>query len=336
MKPWRNIGAWRSKSGATRSERRLATILAASFLCLIVAHAQEKVIPFAYGNLDQWVVRQIKESAIIGGNTKTVYAIGPSQTIVGDEAYHNLGGSPWGTSNVMAKVAGVTKTNTSVFRERRGSGYCARMETRLESVKVLGLVDIQVIAAGSIFLGSVHEPIRSTKNPQSILISGVPFKFKPKAIRFDYKVKTMPEDYRIRSTGFSRMTHVKGSDTAVVVLFLQRRWEDKNGNVYAHRVGTLVHRFSETTSGWINDATFPILYGDISSRSDFKPYMRVQAEERYTINSKGQNVPVKEVDWGSANETPTHMVLQFSSSHGGAYIGSPGTTFWIDNVKLVY
>ena len=29
-------------------------------------------------------------------------------------------------------------------------------------------------------------------------------------------------------------------------------------------------------------------------------------------------------------------MLQFSSSHGGAYIGSPGNTLWVDNVRLVY
>ena len=26
---------------------------------------------------------------------------------------------------------------------------------------------------------------------------------------------------------------------------------------------------------------------------------------------------------------PTHMILQFSSSHGGAFIGSPGNTLWV-------
>ena len=50
----------------------------------------------------------------------------------------------------------------------------------------------------------------------------------------------MPEDYRIRSTGFSRMTHVKGSDTAVVVLFLQDDLETRTAMSHAHRVGTLV------------------------------------------------------------------------------------------------
>lgn len=41
------------------------------------------------------------------------------------------------------------------------------METRYESVKVFGLVDIEVIAAGSVFLGTVHEPIKGTKEPPS-------------------------------------------------------------------------------------------------------------------------------------------------------------------------
>ena len=31
----------------------------------------------------------------------------------------------------MARVAGITKTNTSVFPEKRGDGFCARMDTRM-------------------------------------------------------------------------------------------------------------------------------------------------------------------------------------------------------------
>ena len=36
------------------------------------------------------------------------------------------------------------------------------------------------------------------------------------------------------------------------------------------------------------------------------------------------------------NDVPTHIQLQFTASHGGAYVGSPGNTLWIDNVRLVY
>lgn len=297
---------------------------------------QEKVVPFAFGDMDQWVVREIQESGIIGGNTKYLYELGPTDTIVGNIAYRNTGGSPWANSNVMAKVAGVVKTNTSVFPEKRGDGWCARLETRMESVKVLGLVDIEVVAAGSVFLGAVHEPIKGTKNPQSMLGSGVPFTKKPKAIRFDYKVKSAPEKDRIRSTGFSRKTKVAGQDSIAAILFLQKRWEDKEGNIYAKRVGTMVQRYISSTDGWVNDATYPILYGDISSSPEYEPFMRIQVEERYALNSEGKSVPIQETGWAEEGEAPTHIVLQFTSSHGGAYIGSPGNTFWIDNVKLVY
>ncbi|MEG0456285.1 MAG: PCMD domain-containing protein, partial [Bacteroides sp.] len=234
------------------------------------------------------------------------------------------------------KVAGVVKTNTSVFPEKRGNGSAARLETRMESVKVLGLVDIEVVAAGSLFLGTVHEPIKGTKNPQAMLGSGVPFTKHPKALRFDYKVKLAPEKNRVRSTGFSRKTTVAGQDSIAAILLLQKRWEDKEGNIYAKRVGTMIQRYAANSNGWVNGATYPVLYGDITSHPDFKPYMQIHAEERYTLNSKGKSVPIKEVGWAEEGEAPTHMILQFTSSHGGAYIGSPGNTMWVDNVKLVY
>lgn len=324
------------------SLRKKALFLAIACMPLSVVLADgdgvtsENVVPFAYGDMDNWIVREIHESGIIGGNTKWLYELGPSDTIVGNTAFRNMGGSPWATSNVMAKVAGVVKTNTSVFPEKRGDGMCARMETRYESVKVFGLVDIEVIAAGSVFLGTVHEPIKGTKNPQAMLQSGVPFSKKPKALRFDYKVKAAPEKNRVRSTGFSRKSTVAGQDSLAVILLLQKRWEDAEGNVYSKRVGTMVQRYTESTPDWVNDATYPILYGNITSKPEYKPYMRIQVEERYTLNSKGKSVPIQEVGWAEPGEAPTHIVLQFTSSHGGAYIGSPGNTFWIDNVELIY
>ena len=324
------------------SLRKKALFLAIACMPLSVVLADgdgvtsENVVPFAYGDMDNWIVREIHESGIIGGNTKWLYELGPSDTIVGNTAFRNMGGSPWATSNVMAKVAGVVKTNTSVFPEKRGDGMCARMETRYESVKVFGLVDIEVIAAGSVFLGTVHEPIKGTKNPQAMLQSGVPFSKKPKALRFDYKVKAAPEKNRVRSTGFSRKSTVAGQDSLAVILLLQKRWEDAEGNVYSKRVGTMVQRYTESTPDWVNDATYPILYGNITSKPEYKPYMCIQVEERYTLNSKGKSVPIQEVGWAEPGEAPTHMVLQFTSSHGGAYIGSPGNTFWIDNVELIY
>lgn len=314
----------------------IGCLFAASLWAEEQENTPERVVPFAYGDMDSWIVREIHESGIIGGKTKLLYELGPSDTIVGNTPYENQGGSPWATSNVLAKVSGVVKTNTSVFAEKRGNGMCARMETHFESVKVMGLVNIEVIAAGSIFLGAMYEPIKGTKYPQAMLQSGIPFTDRPKALRFDYKVKAAPEKNRICSTGFSRKSTVAGQDSLVVILLLQKRWEDKEGNVYAKRVGTMVQRYVESTPDWVNAATYPILYGNITSRPEYEFYMRIQDEERYTMNSKGRSVPIQEIGWANADDTPTHMVLQFASSHAGAYVGSPGNTFWIDNVALVY
>ncbi|MCD8310101.1 MAG: PCMD domain-containing protein [Prevotellaceae bacterium] len=299
--------------------------------------AQETVVPILYGDMDQWIDRQIKESGIIGGATKHVWAIGPADTIKENKAYRNMGGSPWASSNVMAHVAGITKTNTSVFPEQRDGGYCVRMDTRMESVKVMGLVNITVLAAGSIYLGETLEPITSTKNPQKNINSGVKFTKKPKAIRFDYKVKMSDREKRIRATGFSKITEVEGKDLPAAILLLQKRWEDSKGSIHCKRVGTMVVRYYDTTDEWQNDATYPILYGDITGLPEYKDYMmKLQVEERYAVNSKGECVPIYEEAWGDDDDVPTHMVLQFTSSHGGAYVGSPGNSFWVDNVRLVY
>lgn len=153
--------------------RRYAIAAGALLLaCQLPVLNAQKVEPIAYGDMDQWIVREIYESGVIGGATKHLYELGPKDTIRGNNAFQNQGGSPWANSNVLAKVAGVVKTNTSVFPEQRGNGWCARMETRMESVKVLGIVDIEVVAAGSLFLGTMHEPIKGTKIPKVCYLVG--------------------------------------------------------------------------------------------------------------------------------------------------------------------
>ena len=59
---------------------------------------------------------------------------------------------------------GIVKTNTSVYPEQRGNGYCARLETHIECVKVLGMVNITVLASGSMFLGDMKEPANTSSD----------------------------------------------------------------------------------------------------------------------------------------------------------------------------
>ena len=136
-----------------------------------------------FGDFNQWVTRNIKESRIIGGNERQVFEIGPTQTINGDKAYTNLGGSPWATSNVMAKVCGITKNSNAVFPDiRSDNDKCARLSTILEQCKAIGIINIDVVVAGTIFLGQMFEPIKSTSDPYSKMEMGVPFDKRPAAL----------------------------------------------------------------------------------------------------------------------------------------------------------
>lgn len=292
--------------------------------------------PIKFGDMDHWIIRHINESKIIGGNCKSLYEIGPDKIIDGNIAYSNIGDSPWGTSNVMAKVAGITKTNTSVFREKRGNGFCARLETRIESVKVLGIINITVLASGSIFLGDMKEPITGTKGAERNINWGIPFSKRPKAIKYDYKTKIVEDKSRIKLTGFSKKSQIAGQDCAMMVLILQKRAEDSDGRIKATRIGTVAIKYDKTTPSWINGATYEILYGDISKHQSYDETIMGLNSNMYARNSRGKNVKIEEIGWGKSNEMPTHIILQFSSSHGGAFIGSPGNTIWIDNVELLY
>lgn len=317
---------------------KATSIIASALLALapLAAPAAEKVVPIKYGDMNSWVLRNIHESAVIGGHTKTLYEVGPSQTLTGNNAYHNLGGSPWGTSNVMAKVMGVVKTNNSVYRDKHDNGYCAKLTTHIETCKVLGMMNIKVLAAGSLFLGDVKEPITGTKDGPRAINWGIPFTQKPKALRYDYRVSTPGNANRVRMTGFSKTGTVPGKDYCITVLLLQKRTEDAKGNISAKRVGTMVVKYGTSTSGWVDGATYEIHYGDITHKSFYDAATMGLRSTDYARNSKGKSVPVQETGWASAADTPTHLVLQFSSSHGGAYVGTVGNTFWVDNVALVY
>ncbi len=311
-------------------------------ICLVgaaIAASAESFVLFKYGDMNQWITRNIPESALIGGNNKTLYEIGPTQTINGAKAYTNLGGSPWATSNVYAHVAGINKGSNAVFPDTRsGSNKCAKLTTLIEKCKAIGIINIDVLVGGTIFLGKMIEPVTSTSNPYSKMEMGVPFSNRPKAIRFDYKLSMPKENSRIYSSGFGKKKTLSGHDNAEVMVLLQRRWEDDKGNIYAKRVGTGRERFGTSTNGWVNNHQLKIYYGDITGSPAYKSYMGLIPESHsyYARNSKGKMVPVKEVGWDSEDATPTHIILMASSASGEAYIGTPGLTLWIDNIGALY
>lgn len=313
-------------------------LLTAITVCLALGVSAQSVQKLPYGDMNQWVTRNIKESGIIGGAHKQCFAIGPTRTIDGDEAYTNQGGSPWATSNVMAKVMGVTKVSNAVFPDDRNGGKCARLTTIIDSCRAIGLVDIRVLVAGTMFLGQMKEPIKSTKNPYSKMEMGMPFTGRPVALQYDYRVLVPRNARRIYQSGFGKGHEVAGSDKAEVFILLQRRWEDADGNIHARRVGTGREMMGRSSNGWVNAHRLPVHYGDITGESFYKSYMGLIPREKsyYAKNSRGKMVPVVEEGWDDADATPTHILVMFSAGSGEPYTGTPGLTLWVDNVALAY
>ena len=313
-------------------KRVFLTAIAAAVMALSIN--AETVTPINFGNFDKWITRTITESKVLGGNTKTIYEIGPTQKITGAKAYTNQGGSPWATSNVYAKVMGVVKASGSVTPEARDNGKCAKLTTVMEHAKAIGIINMDVLANGTIFLGQMIEPITSSSNPYSKMNMGIPFKKRPKYLQFDYKVH-VPAGKKVYSDGLSAKKTLKGQDYCEVFIILQRRWEDANGNIHAARVGTGRERYGKSTSGWINKHRIAVHYGDITGQSYYHSYMGL-LKCYYAKNSKGKLVKVIEEKWDDANATPTHILVMASSGCGTPYTGVEGMTLWVDNMAFVY
>lgn len=321
-----------------KTMKRIYAIVFMVALFFVQGVSAKRVEKIPYGDMEQWQTRVVKESFLLGGETKKLYDLAPTAEKVGTIPYRRNNISPWASSNVLAAPAGIVKTSCSVTPEKRGDGYCARLEVVEEHCKAIGIVNIVVVASGSIYLGGMDEPVKTAKNPMSKLDQGIEFTKRPSAIQFDYKTKRAQQVYK--ATGTPKISKLTGKDNAEVMLLLIHRWEDAKGNVYAKRVGTAVEKFGKDVLNWVNGHQIPVHYGDITKESYYKSYMGLinssSANPYYTTNSKGDLVPVQEVGWAEAGEPVTHMVLKISSSDLGPYVGTVGSVFWVDNVALVY
>lgn len=288
------------------------------------------------GSLDQWRVIRQRESKIIGGKYKHVHKLQYGDTLYDYKDFRQGDEDILAPCNITADVFGVVKVSNSVTPEPRNGGYCARLEVVLEEVKVLGLVSIEALAQGTIISGTFHEPVTDTKNPYRKISSGVPFTYRPKALRFDYKAEV--GNRMVRATGLSPKKVLDDEDYPFIQIILQKRVEDEDGNIKAYRVGTGLKIFNTSVSDWVNGETVEIKYGDITCEPDFHPLsdFKQGSVTHYCINSKGENVMVQEVGWADKTETPTHLVLWISSSMGEAFYGALGNKLWVDNVEFIY
>jgi len=212
--------------------------------------------------------------------------------------------------------------------------FCS-LGTAIRKANIAGL-KVEVLIAGTLFVGDMIEPVKGLKDPLKNVNQGVPFTGKPKAVKFDYKYKV--GNQRVKAV--YSIDPADGPDKAEFCLILQKRWEDKNGNVFATRIGGARQFFTGSVNQWINDATFPVSYGDVTHLPEYdaKTMGLIPAVgEVFVKNSKNEMVSLVEIGWGKPNDIPTHLILYFTSSYQGVlYIGYPETVFWVDNLDFVY
>lgn len=315
--------------------RKIEINLLVLLLGLCTAQAKERVEMIPFGDMDSWVTRYIQESKFFGGKQRILYAIAPTDTIRGNVPFdYCKPGNPWSVSNAYARVLGMDKASGTTRPEKRGNGYCARMDCKLEDI-VVANVDLKLQIAGTIFIGYTYEPVplKGASDPYSIVEMGRPYTKRPVAVQLDYKAKVADSNVITRATGMSGCKKLKGRDCAEVYAYLQHRWE-KDGKIYAHRVATAYERIWNDVPDWVNGHRVPFRYGDITQQPNYKDYEGLNYHNFKAKNRKGNMVKVNEV--GYSNEQPTHLVLMISSGCYPAFTGHDGNTLWVDNVALVY
>ena len=269
--------------------------------------AQERVE--VLGDFENWNTKQIKESSLIGGKTKTLY---------------KLGGT-WDCSNAHAKAMGVDKVSVSVTPEKRGNGTCCRMESTLETVSAIG-INFKALATGSIYTGKMIDVVgmKQSSDPNSAIDMGIPFTGRPSALILDYKA-LIQNQQAVYAPAKTHVKEVNGRDAGQITLILQHRWEE-NGHVYAYRVGTIQKKITQSTD-WNNDFRLPVQYG--------KSSLALTNDRHQTHNSKGQMVCIEEIDY-RGDLAPTHIIVQISAGSMAPFTGCPGNIVWCDNIRLAY
>ena len=303
-------------------------------VCLTASAQRYEKVPF--GDFEHWAVRYITESQIIGGQEKPLYVVGPTDTIRGNEAY-NYKNTIWSSSNAFAKVMGVVKTSTNVTPDKGPNGKCAKLATQFASCKVVGMVNIKVLAAGSIYWGKMLEPITGVSDPYAFMDWGIPFDKRPKALVLNYKATIPNTGKLVKGTTF-RTTEFDGYDPAEILFILQNRWEDEKGNIHAKRVGTAVYHIEKSSNGWVKDFKLPVIYGDARKSKGYQPYMDLISGDKtmYALNKKGKKKVIQEEAWAEANCPVTHAIMMITSGSLGAFVGALGNVLWVDEIRLEY
>jgi hypothetical protein len=199
------------------------------------------------------------------------------------------------------------------------------------------MLNIKVLAAGSIYWGKMLEPVTGVSDPFAFIDWGIPFTKRPKALVLNYK-SNIPNTGKLVKGTTTRTIEFDGYDPAEILFVLQYRWEDDKGNIHAKRVGTVIYHVDQSSDGWMKDFRIPVIYGDARESADYQPYMDLLSGERtmYAINSKGKKKPIREEAWADADCPVTHAIMWLTSGSCGAFTGALDNVLWVDEIRLEY
>lgn len=270
-------------------------------------------------SFEHWTSRQVKESAIFGGQTRTLYDIS----------------APWTTSNVHAQIMGTNKAAVSVYPTDHEGGKACLLTIEQVEFSVMG-VPVHAIASGSIFLGETIAPsnMKEACNPMVVLNMNYAYNKRPAVLYFDYDAQIEQSNVISQANVSKRVKHYEGRDGASVTLLLQRRWEDEDGRIHATRIATASARFYKSSAGWVGDYALPLRYGDIRKQPNFQDHESLNHHGFMARNSRGKMVVIEEHDY-DPDAQPTHLILLFSAGCQPAYSGHVGNCFKVDNVRLI-
>ena len=302
--------------------------------CLAASAQHYEKVPF--GDFEQWTVRYITESPVLGGEEKVLYVVGPTDTIRGNDPY-NYKNTIWASSNALAKVMGIVKTSINVTPDMGPTGKCAKLVTEFAACKVAGFINIKVLAGGSIYWGKMLEPVTGVSDPYAFMDWGIPFTKRPNALVLNYKATIPNTGKLVKGTTF-RTTEFDGYDPAEILFILQYRWEDEKGNIHAKRVGTAAYHVEKSTNGWQSNFRIPVIYGDARKAKEYQPFMDLISggKTMYALNSKGKKKAIQEEGWAEADCEVTHAIMMVTSGSQGAFVGAVGNVLWVDELRLEY
>ena len=155
--------------------------------------------------------------------------------------------------------------NTRVYPEKRGDGSCCRLETAIRKDNIAGL-KVEVLIAGTLFVGELNEPVRGLKDPLKNVNQGIAFSKKPKAVKFDYKYSV--GNQRVKSC-FIVSIRRKGLIRQSFVSFFRNDGKIRMGTCLPPVLVAPVGFFTGTVSQWVNGAKFPVSYGDCTRLPEY-------------------------------------------------------------------